>query len=90
LSHWYAEISAEPSREWPEEEVVRMTAVNCPMCELRFASRTERDWHLRNEHQRAHVHPPANQPPSWTRPAPDAEPAPASAPEPAAEEEAPS
>jgi hypothetical protein len=27
-----------------------MTAVNCPMCELRFTTRTERDWHLRNEH----------------------------------------
>jgi len=34
-----------------------MTAVNCPMCELRFVTRTERDWHLRNEHRhhdRAH------------------------------------
>ena len=31
-----------------------MTAVNCPMCELRFATRTERDWHLRNEHHHPH------------------------------------
>ena len=37
-----------------------MTAVNCPMCELRFATRTERDWHLRNEHRHhEHRHPPA-------------------------------
>jgi hypothetical protein len=56
-----------------------MTAVNCPMCELRFATRTERDWHLRNEHQRAHVHPPANRPAPWTHPA--RPPEPASAPE---------
>ena len=28
-----------------------MTAVHCPMCELSFRSRTERDWHLRNEHR---------------------------------------
>ena len=34
-----------------------MTAVNCPMCELRFATRNERDWHLRNEHEHLHVHP---------------------------------
>jgi hypothetical protein len=43
-----------------------MTAVNCPMCELRFATRTERDWHLRNEHQQVHVHPPTNTPAPWT------------------------
>jgi hypothetical protein len=43
-----------------------MTAVNCPLCELRFANRNERDWHLRNEHQRAHLHPPANSP-AWIR-----------------------
>ena len=43
-----------------------MTAVNCPMCVLRFATRTERDWHLRNEHQHAHVHPPTNQSAPWT------------------------
>jgi hypothetical protein len=53
-----------------------MTAVNCPMCELRFATRTERDWHLRNEHQQAHVHPPANQPAPWARQAPASEPEP--------------
>jgi hypothetical protein len=35
-----------------------MTVVNCPMCELRFATRTERDWHLRNEHRHAHTHHP--------------------------------
>ena len=44
-----------------------MTAVNCPMCELRFPNRNERDWHLRNEHQRAHLHPPAKPPTSWVR-----------------------
>jgi hypothetical protein len=64
-----------------------MTALNCPMCELRFATRTERDWHLRNEHQRAHVHPPANQPPAWTRHA--AAPAGEAPPEPRPAEEAP-
>ena len=42
-----------------------LSAVNCPLCELRFASRNERDWHLRNEHQHAHVHPPANRPAPW-------------------------
>jgi len=47
-----------------------MTAVNCPMCELRFATRTERDWHLRNEHQHAHVRPPTNQAAPLTHPAP--------------------
>ena len=31
-----------------------MTAVNCPMCDLRFATRNERDWHLRNEHEHLH------------------------------------
>ena len=53
-----------------------MTAVNCPMCVLRFATRTERDWHLRNEHQHAHVHRPTNQSVPWTRrtPAPEPEP----------------
>lgn len=42
-----------------------MTAVNCPMCELRFASKNERDWHLRNEHEHVHVHPPTNEPVEW-------------------------
>ena len=42
-----------------------MAAVNCPLCELRFPNRNERDWHLRNEHQHAHVHPPANRPAPW-------------------------
>jgi len=37
-----------------------MSAVNCPMCELRFPSRNERDWHLRNEHEHMHVHRPAD------------------------------
>jgi hypothetical protein len=36
-----------------------MTAVNCPLCELRFSNRNERDWHLRNEHRHAHTHHPA-------------------------------
>jgi hypothetical protein len=55
-----------------------MTAVNCPMCVLRFATRTERDWHLRNEHVHAHVHPPTNQSAPWTHrtPAPEPEPKP--------------
>jgi hypothetical protein len=26
-----------------------MTAVNCPLCELRFPNRNERDWHVREE-----------------------------------------
>ena len=51
-----------------------MTAVNCPMCVLRFATRTERDWHLRNEHQHAHAHPPTNQSAAWTRRSPVLEP----------------
>jgi hypothetical protein len=44
-----------------------MTAVNCPMCELRFATRNERDWHLRNEHGHLRVHPPTNRPVDWPR-----------------------
>jgi len=28
-----------------------MTAVNCPMCELRLATRKERGWHLNDEHR---------------------------------------
>jgi hypothetical protein len=51
-----------------------MTAVNCPMCELRFPNKNERDWHLRNEHQHLHVHPPTQRPVSWRH---HAEPAPA-------------
>ena len=35
-----------------------MTAVSCPLCELRFASRNERDWHLREEHGSHRTHPP--------------------------------
>ena len=35
-----------------------MAVVNCAMCELRFATRAERDWHLRNEHRHAHTHHP--------------------------------
>jgi len=34
-----------------------MTVHNCPLCELRFASRSECEWHLRNEHRHAHTHP---------------------------------
>ena len=61
-----------------------MTAVNCPMCELRFATRTERDWHLRNEHQHVHVHGPTNRPAAWTgHPAPGS----GSAPDPARDQE---
>ena len=44
-----------------------MSAVNCPMCELRFPSRNERDWHLRNEHEHMHVHRPADQAEIWWR-----------------------
>jgi hypothetical protein len=44
-----------------------MTAVNCPMCELRFRNKNERDWHLRNEHQHLHVHPPTEHPVGWAR-----------------------
>ena len=42
-----------------------MTAVNCPMCELRFTNKNERDWHLRNEHGHLHVHPPTERPTRW-------------------------
>lgn len=42
-----------------------MTAVNCPMCELRFATKNERDWHLRNEHEHLHVHRPVDRPVVW-------------------------
>lgn len=48
-------------------EVAVVTAVNCPLCELRFATRNERDWHLRNEHEHLHVHPPADAPRIWWR-----------------------
>jgi hypothetical protein len=51
-----------------------MTAVNCPMCELRFRNKNERDWHLRNEHQHLRVHPPTERPAPWPR---HADPAPA-------------
>jgi hypothetical protein len=44
-----------------------MAAVNCPLCVLRFASRNERDWHVRNEHEHLHVHPPADSPSIWWR-----------------------
>ena len=45
-----------------------MTAVNCPMCELRFSNRNERDWHLRNEHEHIHPHAPAtDRPDVWWR-----------------------
>jgi hypothetical protein len=50
-----------------QEEVAAMSAVNCPMCELRFPSRNERDWHLRNEHEHMHVHRPADQTEIWWR-----------------------
>jgi hypothetical protein len=54
------------------EEVAAMSAVNCPMCELRFPSRNERDWHLRNEHEHLHVHKPSDRPVAWWRhPPPD-------------------
>jgi hypothetical protein len=57
-----------------------MTAVNCPLCELRFATRTERDWQLRNEHRHRHPHPPAQPEPGGTQervPAGPPEPSPA-------------
>jgi hypothetical protein len=41
------------------EETIPMTVAHCPLCELRFATRTERDWHVRNEHGHAHTHRPA-------------------------------
>ena len=44
-----------------------MSAVNCPMCELRFPSRNERDWHLRNEHEHLHVHKPSDKTVVWWR-----------------------
>jgi hypothetical protein len=37
------------------------------MCELRFATKNERDWHLRNEHEHLHIHPPADRPTTWRR-----------------------
>ena len=40
--------------------------VRQPMCELRFATKNERDWHLRNEHEHLHVHPPTNRPVEWS------------------------
>jgi hypothetical protein len=30
-----------------------MIAVQCPKCELRFASRSEAAWHLRHDHRRS-------------------------------------
>lgn len=42
-----------------------MTAVNCPMCQLRFTNRNERDWHLRNEHEHPHPHPPTIRSLEW-------------------------
>jgi hypothetical protein len=57
-----------------QEEVAAMSAVNCPMCELRFPSRNERDWHLRNEHEHLHVHKPTDHTEVWwRRPAPDSQ-----------------
>jgi hypothetical protein len=50
-----------------QEEVAVMSAVNCPMCELRFPSRNERDWHLRNEHEHMHAHKPADRTEIWWR-----------------------
>lgn len=44
-----------------------MAAVNCPLCELRFATKNERDWHLRNEHEHLHVHAPGDRPDIWWR-----------------------
>jgi len=49
-----------------------MSAVNCPMCELRFPSRNERDWHLRNEHEHLHARRPSERTVVWWRhPPPD-------------------
>ena len=33
-----------------------MTVVNCPLCVLRFATKNERDDHLRTEHGQHHLH----------------------------------
>lgn len=48
-----------------------MTAVNCPMCELRFATKNERDWHLDHEHHPVHAHAPTTRPLVWPRPTED-------------------
>ncbi|HEY6746787.1 MAG TPA: hypothetical protein VI357_13840 [Mycobacteriales bacterium] len=45
-----------------------MAVYNCPLCELRFSNKNERDWHLRNEHEHLHVHPPAEHALVWSRP----------------------
>jgi hypothetical protein len=53
-----------------------MTAVNCPLCQLRFASKNERDWHLRDEHGSHHIHHPITRhEPGRPAPAPSPEPA---------------
>jgi hypothetical protein len=33
-----------------------MTVVNCPLCVLRFATKNERDDHVRTEHGEHHLH----------------------------------
>jgi hypothetical protein len=45
-----------------------MTAVNCPMCVLRFSNKNERDWHLDHEHHHPHVHAPTERKLAWSRP----------------------
>lgn len=35
-----------------------MTVHGCPVCELRFRTKNERDWHLREEHGSHRVHHP--------------------------------
>jgi len=62
--------AAEAGWRWRRRDRRRwraMSAVNCPMCELRFPSRNERDWHLRNEHEHMHVHQPADRTEIWWR-----------------------
>jgi len=62
-----------------------MTAVECPICHLRFATRTELEWHARTDHHRrrhhaegqAEGHPeghPAERPKDEGEPGPPAEP----------------
>jgi hypothetical protein len=56
------------------KEVAAMTAVNCPMCTLRFRNKNERDWHLNNEHHHPiHAQAPARRPIAWQRHHPAAE-----------------
>ena len=35
-----------------------MTVYGCPVCELRFPTKNERDWHLHDEHGSHRIHHP--------------------------------